>query len=210
MTATTPAPAATDQAGARPVGPRHLKSLIPHRFPILLVDRVDEVVPGERISTVKAVTVNEPWYRELPDDTDDAGYAYPLALLIESWCQSAALLSAWDQSPEEAAGQVALFGGMSGIEVLGQALPGDVLRHEVRISRAFEGTWIFEGATTVDGVEILRIDSVMTALRPSSALAPPAESTPAVSAPAESARAGSASAGAATGPAATAGGEAAV
>ncbi|WP_308118263.1 3-hydroxyacyl-ACP dehydratase FabZ family protein [Streptomyces buecherae] len=159
-----------------PIGPHRLKTLIPHRFPILLVDRVDEVTPGERIVTRKAVSVNEPWYQELPDATPDAGYGYPVALLIESWCQSAALLAAWDQDPEATDGQVALFGGMSGIEVVGRALPGDVLRHEVRISRAFAGTWFFEGATTTDdGREVLCVESVMTAMRPSSVLAPPQE-----------------------------------
>ncbi|MFE6776509.1 3-hydroxyacyl-ACP dehydratase FabZ family protein [Streptomyces sp. NPDC057702] len=171
-----------------PIGPRRLKDLIPHRFPILLVDRVDEVTPGERIVTRKAVSVNEPWYRELPDDTADAGYAYPVALLIESWCQSAALLAAWDQDPDASDGQVALFGGMSGIEIVGRALPGDVLRHEVRISRAFAGTWFFEGGTsTLDGTEVLRVDSVMTAMRPSSVLAPPREegAEPVADAPAQ-------------------------
>ncbi|MER0247178.1 beta-hydroxyacyl-ACP dehydratase [Streptomyces sp. HSW2009] len=176
--------------GAQPqaAGPQRIKDLIPHRFPILLVDRVAEVQPGERIVTHKAVSVNEPWYQALPDDTADAGYAYPVPLLIESWCQSAALLTAWDQDPAEAEGQVALFGGMSGIEVVGQAFPGDVLRHEVRINRAFAGTWFFDGATTTaDGREVLRVDSVMTAMRPSSVLAPPAETAEATAASADAA-----------------------
>lgn len=168
--------AAPQPAAAQLAGPQRVKDLIPHRFPILLVDRVDEVQPGERIVTRKAVSVNEPWYQSLPDDTPDAGYAYPVPLLIESWCQSAALLTAWDQDPAAAEGQVALFGGMSGIEVVGQVLPGDVLLHEVRINRAFAGTWFFDGATTTAcGREVLRVDSVMTAMRPSSVLAPPAE-----------------------------------
>ncbi|MER5541066.1 3-hydroxyacyl-ACP dehydratase FabZ family protein [Streptomyces sp. NPDC002586] len=149
-----------------------IKELIPHRFPILLVDRVLDVVPGERISTVKAVTCNEPWYRDIADGTPDDGYAYPAELLIESWCQSAALLAAWGQDPAELAGHVALFGGMSGIEVQGRVLPGDVVRHEVRISRALAGTWIFEGSSTVQGESFLKVTNVMTALRPASALSP--------------------------------------
>ncbi|WP_327667077.1 MaoC/PaaZ C-terminal domain-containing protein [Streptomyces sp. NBC_00485] len=151
-------------------GPAALKKLIPHRYPALLVDGVHTVDPGRRIITTKAVTCNEPWYQDVPDSAGDTAYAYPTALLIESWCQSAALLAAWDRPPDELAGQVALFGGMSGIGLGAEVLPGDVLRHEVRISRALEGTWIFEGTTTVDGSAVLTVDSVMTALRPSEAL----------------------------------------
>jgi len=151
-------------------GPAALKKLIPHRYPALLVDRVHAVEPGRSIVTTKAVTCNEPWYQDVPDSAGDAGYAYPTALLIESWCQSAALLAAWDRPQDELAGQVALFGGMSGIGLGPEVRPGDLLRHEVRISRALEGTWIFEGRTTVDGTAVLAVDSVMTALRPSGAL----------------------------------------
>ncbi|MET7600624.1 3-hydroxyacyl-ACP dehydratase FabZ family protein [Streptomyces sp. NPDC004082] len=170
------APAAgADTAPGASHGVAVLKRLIPHRYPALLVDRVLAVEPGRRVVTRKAVTCNEPWYRDLPDETADSGYGYPAALLIESWCQSAALLAAWDRAPEELAGQVALFGGMSGIEVVGEVLPGDVLRHEVTISRALAGTWIFEGATsTADGRPVLTVDSVMTALRPSEVLGAPA------------------------------------
>ncbi|MEU1042663.1 hypothetical protein [Streptomyces sp. NPDC005907] len=168
------APSGADSAPGVSHGVAALKQLIPHRFPALLVDRVLAVEPGRSVVTRKAVTCNEPWYRDLPDDTAESGYRYPAALLIESWCQSAALLAAWDRSPEELAGQVALFGGMSGIEVLGEVLPGDVLRHEVRISRELAGTWIFEGATgTADGRPVLAVGSVMTALRPSAVLGAP-------------------------------------
>ncbi|MEU3465606.1 beta-hydroxyacyl-ACP dehydratase [Streptomyces sp. NPDC006733] len=158
------------------IGVGTLKALIPHRFPVLLVDRVLEVAPGDRIVSLKAVTCNEPWYQELPDDTEDAGYAYPTALVIESWCQSAALLAAWDQPRDVAEAQVALFGGISGIQVHGAVLPGEVLRHEVRITRALEGTWFFEGTSrTADGRGIITVESVMTALRPSSVLDPAAQ-----------------------------------
>lgn len=167
---TADAPADDAPAGAVDHGPAALKKLIPHRYPALLVDRVHAVEPGRAIVTTKAVTCNEPWYQDLEDGAGDAGYAYPTALLIESWCQSAALLAAWDRPQDELAGQVALFGGMSGIGLGPEVRPGDVLRHEVRISRALEGTWIFEGRTTVDGTPVLAVDSVMTALRPGTAL----------------------------------------
>ncbi|MBC2875731.1 MULTISPECIES: 3-hydroxyacyl-ACP dehydratase FabZ family protein [Streptomyces] len=149
-----------------------IKSFIPHRYPVLLVDRVLAVVPGESITTLKAITCNEPWFEGIPEDCQDSEYAYPTPLLIESWCQSAALLAAWDRDADALAGTVALFGGMSGIEAGGRVLPGDLVRHEVRISRAMADTWFFEGVSTVDGEPVLRVADVMTALRPSAALSP--------------------------------------
>jgi 3-hydroxyacyl-[acyl-carrier-protein] dehydratase len=152
-------------------GLRDIRARLPHRYPILLVDRVVEVVPGERISTLKAVTVNEPWYRELPEDTADAGFAYPTALLIESWCQSAALLAGWDLSAADTAGRVALFGGMTDLAVTGSVWPGDVVRHEVVLTRSLGDTWLFAGSATVDGAPRLTVGSVLTALRPAAVLA---------------------------------------
>ena len=152
------------------IGPAGIKARLPHRFPILLVDRVLDVQPGERIVTVKVVSLNDPWYRDLPDGTSDAGHAYPTALLVEGWCQAAALLSGWELSAEDTAGKVALFGSMTDIEVTGTVLPGDVVRNEVVLSRSLGDTWIFTGTATVDGSPRLSVGSVMTALRPAAVL----------------------------------------
>ena len=155
-------------------GPGDIRTRLPHRYPILLVDRVVEVVPGERISTLKAVTVNEPWYRDVPENTDDAAFAYPTALLIESWCQSAALLAGWDLSAADTEGRVALFGGMTDLVVTGSVWPGDVVRNEVQLTRSLGDTWIFGGSATVDGAPRLTVGTVLTALRPAAVLAGPA------------------------------------
>lgn len=151
-------------------GPGDIRARLPHRYPILLVDRVLEVVPGERIRTLKAVTVNEPWYRDVPEDTADAGFAYPTALLIESWCQSAALLAGWDLPAAATADRVALFGGMTDLVVTGSVWPGDVVRNEVVLTRSLGDTWIFGGSSRVDGEPRLSVGTVMTALRPASVL----------------------------------------
>lgn len=151
-------------------GPGAIRARLPHRYPLLLVDRVVEVVPGVRITTLKAVTVDEPWYRDLPEDTADADHAYPTALLVESWCQAAALLSGWELSASDTAGRVALFGGMTDLEVTGTVMPGDVVRNEVVLTRSLGDTWIFTGSATVDGEPRLTVGTAMTALRPASVL----------------------------------------
>ncbi|WP_077801282.1 3-hydroxyacyl-ACP dehydratase FabZ family protein [Streptomyces sp. JHA26] len=151
-------------------GPGTAKSLIPHRYPILLVDRVLEVEAGRSISTVKAVTCNEPWYQDIPEEAADDDYAYPTALVIESWCQSAALLGAHGAPEGTAEGDVVLFGGISEVEVHGRAYPGDVVRHEVKLLQETAGATFFEGTSSVDGEPLLTVGRAVTLVRPASSL----------------------------------------
>ncbi|MEU3373721.1 MULTISPECIES: 3-hydroxyacyl-ACP dehydratase FabZ family protein [unclassified Streptomyces] len=151
-------------------GPGTAKTLIPHRYPILLVDRVLEVTAGRGISTVKAVTCNEPWYQDIPQDAEDGAYAYPTALLIESWCQSAALLAAHTDRGGVGQGDVVLFGGMSKVTVHGQAYPGDVVRHEVRLVQQAAGATFFEGTASVGGEPVLTVGQAVTLVKPATTL----------------------------------------
>ncbi len=149
-----------------------IKCTIPHRYPMLLVDRVTEIRPGRSITAVKAISGNEPWYRDLPDDAPPDAYEYPPALLVESWCQAACLLAAWDNPTTDVlTGRVALFGGISDLTFSRRVFPGDVLEHTALISRTFDDTWIFEGSTSVGGSPVMQVGSVMTALRPAAVLA---------------------------------------
>ncbi|MEU1779109.1 beta-hydroxyacyl-ACP dehydratase [Streptomyces abikoensis] len=153
-------------------GPAGIKRLLPHRHPILLVDRVLELVPGERLTALKAVTGNEPWYRDVSEHAAEEDYDYPPALLIESWCQSAALLVARDApNPDVLDGRVMLFGGMSGLNFTGRVRPGDAVVHEVRQIRAFDDTVIFEGRSSVGDDVVMEVGQAMIVLRPASELA---------------------------------------
>lgn len=154
-----------------PAGVERIVRAIPHRYPMLLVDRVTSIVPGESVVATKAVTVNEPWYRSVPAGAPAAAYAYPPALLIESWCQASALLPAWDAPVGVDDGTLALFGGMSDLVFHGAVYPGDVLEHHARVDRSFGDTWIFEGRTLVAGRTVLTVGRVMMACRPAEALA---------------------------------------
>lgn len=172
-----------------------IRARLPHRFPMLLVDRVTELVPGERLVALKAVTCNEPWYAELGPEHPESAFAYPATLLVESWCQSAGVLATWEApNPDVLSGQVMLFGGMSGVVFHGPVLPGDVVEHRVALSRSLGDTLIFEGTSTVDGEPVLTVERVVMALRPATALRPdphPAarEATPAPTAPTSTATA---------------------
>lgn len=155
------------------IGQRDIRARLPHRFPMLLVDRVVDLVPGERLTALKAVTCNEPWYEELGADTPAEDFAYPSSLLVESWCQSAGVLATWDHpNPDVLSGQVMLFGGMTGVEFHRPVLPGEVLEHIVRLDRRVDDTVLFEGETRSAGEPVMTVGRIVMAFRPAEALRP--------------------------------------
>lgn len=102
----------------------HVERLLPHRFPMLLVDRVLDLVPGESVVASKAITRNEQCYRKVGLHGADACLEYPQTLLIESWGQTAGILATW-RSPDEPieaheADRVMLLGGLTGITFHGR------------------------------------------------------------------------------------------
>lgn len=105
-----------------------IQEIIPHRYPFLLVDRIEELVIGERAIGVKNVTVNEPFFQgHFP------GYAVmPGVLIVEALAQVGAVAML---SKEENKGRLAFFGGIDNCRFRGQVRPGDVLRLEVEITR---------------------------------------------------------------------------
>ncbi|MFR9673730.1 3-hydroxyacyl-ACP dehydratase FabZ family protein [Streptomyces sp. TR06-5] len=153
-----------------------VEQLLPHRFPMLLVDRVLELVPGERITAVKAVTRTEQCYRHVGAHAAGTSLEYPQALLVESWGQTAGILATrrpLDDShdaPGTDTDQVMLLGGLTGITFHRPVLPGDVLRHEARIDRALSDTVIFDGTTLCDGELVMSVERMVMAFRSSDRL----------------------------------------
>ncbi|AHH99249.1 3-hydroxyacyl-ACP dehydratase FabZ [Kutzneria viridogrisea] len=152
-------------------GVDRIKALIPHRYPILLVDRVSEVDPGRTLVAHKAVTVAEPCYAHLPEDAPAQAYAYPVSLLLESWAQSAVILACWlKPNPDVLAGKVELAAGLRGAELLAPVYPGVVLEHRVQVLREVDEAAVVAGSTLVDGETVLRVAQFTVALRDSSVL----------------------------------------
>ncbi len=121
-----------------------IKKIIPHRYPFLLVDRVEELVEGESAVGVKNVTANEPFFPgHFPD--------YPVmpgVLIVEALAQvgAVALLSVEDNR-----GKLALFAGMDKVRFKRQVRPGDTLRLEVRLTRMRGPIGFGEATATVEG-----------------------------------------------------------
>ena len=126
------------------LGAAEIRELIPHRYPFLLVDRIEELEPGERAVGIKNVTQNEPFFQgHFPD--------YPVmpgVLIVEAMAQVGAV---GVMVNEEYRDKLALFAGIDGVRFRRQVVPGDVLRMEVRIERLKGGIGRGRGLATVDG-----------------------------------------------------------
>lgn len=161
-----------------------IKGFLPHRYPMLLVDRALELIPGQSLLALKAVTCNEPWYQGLDEKATEEQFCYPQTLLVESWGQAAGLLAVQPgTAAAELSDQVMLAGAMSGVEFLRPVYPGDVLEHRVRVVRALSDAVIFEGESLVGWDVVMRLSHMVMAFRPRGRMQP-AEAAEAVSLPA--------------------------
>lgn len=121
-----------------------IKQTIPHRYPFLLVDRIEALTEGEHAVGIKNVTANEPFFPgHFPD--------YPVmpgVLIVEALAQVGAVAML---SLDENRGKIALFAGIDKVRFKRQVRPGDTLRLEVRITRSRGPVGFGEAVATVDG-----------------------------------------------------------
>ena len=121
--------------------------LLPHRYPILLVDRVLEIEKGKRIKAMKNVSINEPFFMgHFPK--------YPVmpgVLMLEAMAQTAALLAfhAMDVMPDE--NTVYYFAGIDDARFKRPVGPGDQIIMDVTLDRMKAGILKFSAKSTVDG-----------------------------------------------------------
>src|SRR5829696_4186395 len=120
------------RAGGRMMGIAAVQAALPQRHPLLLVDQILSVQPGQAIETIKAISATDPCYATVPAGAGQDAYAYPVSLLIESFGQSAALLWLGTEGLADD-NSVLLFLGARNYQVQGEAFPGDVVRHVVRL-----------------------------------------------------------------------------
>jgi len=120
---------------------------LPHRYPILLVDRVLDVVPGERITALKNVSVNEPFFPgHYPHHP-----VMPGVLIVEAMAQTAAILSFKTMGNKPDDKSVYYFVGIDGARFKRPVSPGDQLIMEVSLLMNKRGMWKFAGVAKVDG-----------------------------------------------------------
>jgi len=124
-----------------------IKSLLPHRYPLLLVDRVLAYEEGKSITAIKNVTVNEEFFNgHFPHKP-----VMPGVLMIEAMAQTAALLSFKTMGIKPDESSVVYFVGIDGARFKRPVGPGDQLKMDVEILRNARGIWKYKAVGTVDG-----------------------------------------------------------
>jgi 3-hydroxyacyl-[acyl-carrier-protein] dehydratase len=124
-----------------------IQRLLPHRPPFLLVDRVTSWVPGSRLTGLKSVTMNEPFFvGHFPGHP-----VMPGVLILEALAQACALLAILSLSPEEVRRKVTYLMGIDGARFRRPVLPGDRLELVVEITRRRDPVWKQAGKALVDG-----------------------------------------------------------
>ena len=118
---------------------------LPHRYPMLLVDRVLECEPGKRILAIKNVTINEPFF--------SGHFPYhpvmPGVLIVEAMAQAAAILSFRTLGTKPDDNSVYYFVGIDEARFKRPVSPGDQLVLEVVLERKVRGIWKFDAKARV-------------------------------------------------------------
>ncbi|MCZ8251584.1 MAG: 3-hydroxyacyl-ACP dehydratase FabZ [Hylemonella sp.] len=134
--------------------------MLPHRYPILLVDRVLEVEKGKRIKAIKNVTINEEFFNgHFPHRP-----VMPGVLMLEALAQTAALLSfeTLGETPDE--NTVYYFAGIDGARFKRPVEPGDQLILDVELERMKAGIFKFKARASV-GEELAVEAELMCTMR---------------------------------------------
>ena len=133
---------------------------LPHRYPILLVDRVLEVTKGQSIKALKNVTINEPFFTgHFPHRP-----VMPGVLMLEAMAQTAALLAfeTLGVTPDDKT--VYYFAGIAGARFKRPVEPGDQLVMDVTLDRMKAGIFKFKGVTRV-GADVACEAELMCTMR---------------------------------------------
>ncbi|WP_020558821.1 3-hydroxyacyl-ACP dehydratase FabZ [Thiofilum flexile] len=124
-----------------------IKNYLPHRYPFLLVDRVLECVEGERLTAIKNVTCNEPFFNgHFPSQP-----VMPGVLIIEALAQATGLLGFRTMGEEPRVGVLYMLVGVDKARFKQQVVPGDQLVLSVELKNRKGIIWVFDAKATVEG-----------------------------------------------------------
>ena len=136
-----------------------VKQFLPHRYPFLLVDRVLECVPGESLTAIKNVSVNEQFFQgHFPQKA-----IMPGVLIIEALAQATGLLGFRTMSETPRDDLLYMLVGVDNVRFKRQVIPGDQLMLKVELKKKSRIIWKFTCEATVDGELVTSADMLCAA-----------------------------------------------
>nr|WP_302850296.1 3-hydroxyacyl-ACP dehydratase FabZ [Arsukibacterium indicum] len=121
-------------------------ALLPHRYPFLLIDRVLDYTPGESLTALKNVTINEPIFTgHFPGMP-----IFPGVLILEALAQATGILG-FKTVTERSENELYLFAAIDEARFKKPVVPGDTMILEVKFLKERRNMWKFYGEAKVDG-----------------------------------------------------------
>ncbi len=122
-----------------------IMNILPHRYPFIMIDRILELVPGEKAVALKHVTINEPVFQgHYP-----GAQIMPGVLIIEAMGQAGAVLAA-ESLPPDKKGELIYFMGMDKVRFRKPVIPGDQIIFEIQFLKQRSKAFKMSGIATVD------------------------------------------------------------
>ena len=129
-----------------PLDAREIVRYLPHRYPFLLIDRVDSLEVDNSLSAIKNVTVNEPIFTgHFPQSP-----VFPGVLILESMAQASAMLAFTSLGGYPPPETLYLLAGIDKARFKKQVIPGDTMLITVNVLRVKRGIWKFDALASVE------------------------------------------------------------
>ena len=130
-----------------------IMNLLPHRYPFIMIDRILELVPGEKVIALKNVTINEPFFQgHFPGRP-----IMPGVLIIEAMGQAGAVLAA-ESLPGKQQDSLIYFMSMDKVKFRQPVVPGDQLIFEMKFLKKRAKVFKMSGVALVDGKRVVEAE----------------------------------------------------
>jgi 3-hydroxyacyl-[acyl-carrier-protein] dehydratase len=131
---------------------------LPHRYPFLLVDKVISCDPGKRLTAVKNVTINEPFFQgHFPERP-----VMPGVLLLEALAQATGVLGILTMKEAPSDESMYFFVGIDNARFKKPVVPGDQVQLDVELLKVRRNIWVFHGEASVDQKVVAVADLMCT------------------------------------------------
>jgi 3-hydroxyacyl-[acyl-carrier-protein] dehydratase len=131
-----------------------IQKLLPHRYPLLLIDRVIDFTPGEHLVGIKNITFNEPQFTgHFPQRV-----IMPGVLILEALAQATGLLAFKTADELSSDKELYYLAGIDNARFKRPVEPGDQLKLDVKLIKQKRNLWVFFGEATVDGELVVSAD----------------------------------------------------